>query len=171
MAEELEARLRGMALNDVEGGIRDGDVEAVRRWLETGGDVNAKGDSAGNWSLLYEACVNSVGESLVGITGREYWETRQKNNEARVAIISLLLQHGAWPIYRDCLVSFSCRGSVDYDAISLLLSHGAGAEIRASAPPRAHGERLDIWEYSWTALHRGGCRRPRPRQHASGPRA
>ena len=91
MAAELEARLRGMALDDVEAAISGGDVEAVRRWLETGGDVNAKGDSAGNWSLLYEACVNSVGESLVGITGREYWETRQKNNEARVAIISLLL--------------------------------------------------------------------------------
>ena len=56
MAAELEARLRGMALNDVEGAIRDGDVEAVRRWLETGGDVNAKGDSAGNWSLLYGGC-------------------------------------------------------------------------------------------------------------------
>ena len=88
MAAELEARLRSMALNDVEAAISGGDVEAVRRWLETGGDVNAKGDSAGNWSLLYEACCNSVGESLVGITGREYWETRQKNNEARVAIIT-----------------------------------------------------------------------------------
>ena len=53
MAAELEARLRGMALNDVEGAIRDGDVEAVRRWLETGGDVNAKGDSTGNYSLLH----------------------------------------------------------------------------------------------------------------------
>ena len=59
-AAELEARLRGMALDDVEAAISGGDVEAVRRWLETGGDVNAKGDSAGNWSLLYEACVNSV---------------------------------------------------------------------------------------------------------------
>ena len=77
-----------MAIGDVEAAISGGDVEAVRRWLETGGDVNAKGDSAGNWSLLYEACCNSVGESLVGITGREYWETRQKNNEARVAIIT-----------------------------------------------------------------------------------
>ena len=52
MAEELEARLRGMAINDVEGGIRDGDVEAVRRWLETGGDVNAKGDSTARPGLL-----------------------------------------------------------------------------------------------------------------------
>ena len=43
MAAELGARLRGMALNDVEGAIRDGDVEAVRRWLETGGDVCPRG--------------------------------------------------------------------------------------------------------------------------------
>ena len=53
MAAALEARLRAMAIGDVEAAISGGDVEAVRRWLETGGDVNAKGDSAGNWSLLY----------------------------------------------------------------------------------------------------------------------
>ena len=47
MAAELEARLRAMAVGDVEAAISGGDVEAVRRWLETGGDVNAKGDGPG----------------------------------------------------------------------------------------------------------------------------
>jgi len=44
MAAELEARLRAMAIGDVEAAISGGDVEAVRRWIELGGDVNAKGD-------------------------------------------------------------------------------------------------------------------------------
>ena len=39
MAAALEARLRAMAIGDVEAAISGGDVEAVRRWLETGGDV------------------------------------------------------------------------------------------------------------------------------------
>ena len=37
MAAELEARLRSMALNDVEAAISGGDVEAVRRWAAGGG--------------------------------------------------------------------------------------------------------------------------------------
>ena len=52
---ELEARLRGMALNDVGGGTSGGNVEVVRRWIEAGGNVNVKGDS--RWGVPPTAAV------------------------------------------------------------------------------------------------------------------